>query len=165
MLSLDDPRWSELKGGYRVPFDPRPLLRRFESDEDLDHVWSELWNELHHQGDVGEASYAAVPHIVRIYCERGTLDWNAYGIVSIVELARNENGNPEVPVWLKEDYFAAIGTLAGRGILELSNAHDPDLCREILGVIALNTGLRNHARMLAEYSDKEMGQMEFTFKV
>jgi hypothetical protein len=60
-------------------------------------VWHELWDELHHQGDVGEASYAAVPIIVESYQKRGVIDWNAYAIVAIIELARNERDNPDVP--------------------------------------------------------------------
>jgi hypothetical protein len=58
-MSLDDLRWQELHGGYRVPFDASELLRRLEQGQD---IWDELWQELHHQGDVGEASYAAVSH-------------------------------------------------------------------------------------------------------
>jgi len=30
MLALDDPRWTMMTGGYRLPFDPRPLLSRLE---------------------------------------------------------------------------------------------------------------------------------------
>ena len=165
MLSFDDPRWSEMNGGYKAPFDPRPLLKKLEREPDLGPVWSELWNELHHQGDVDEASFAAVPHIVRIYRNRGELDRNAYAIVSIIELARNQNKNPDVPGWLKDDYFSAIHALAEKGILELSNARDPDTCREILGIIALSKGLRNHAQLLTHYSDDELQQMEWTWKI
>src|SRR6185369_13444933 len=32
--------------------------------------WDELWNELHHQGNVGEASYAAVTPVQILYGER-----------------------------------------------------------------------------------------------
>jgi hypothetical protein len=32
-----------------------------QSNTDSSKAWDELWNELHHQRDVGEASYAAVP--------------------------------------------------------------------------------------------------------
>jgi len=39
MLSLDDPRWGSLQGGYRVPFDPRPLLARIEADDDSEAAW------------------------------------------------------------------------------------------------------------------------------
>jgi hypothetical protein len=66
MLDLADPRWEKMSGGYKVPFDPRPLLKKLEKDQDSTETWSELWNELHHQGDVGEASFAAVPQLVRI---------------------------------------------------------------------------------------------------
>ena len=66
MLSLDDNRWTTMRGGYKMPFDPRPLFARLETGLETQTVWSELWNEPHHQGDVDEASYAAVPHLVRI---------------------------------------------------------------------------------------------------
>jgi len=67
MLDLNDKRWAEMKGGYRAPFDPRPLLAQIETGKKLDETWYELTGELFHQGDVGEASYAAVPHLVRIH--------------------------------------------------------------------------------------------------
>jgi hypothetical protein len=54
MLPLGDPRWNELPGGYGTPFDPSDLLRRLEGGK---KAWDELWQELHHQGDVGVASY------------------------------------------------------------------------------------------------------------
>jgi hypothetical protein len=69
MLDFDDSRWKGLKGGYRIPYDPRPVLRNLEEGKDLSDAWSELWDELHHQGDVDVASYAAVPHLVRIHSE------------------------------------------------------------------------------------------------
>jgi len=153
-----------MKGGFKAPFDVRPLLKHLESDEDIEPVWKELWNELHHQGDVGEASYAAIPHIVRIYCERGELDRNAYAVVSIVELARTESGNPEVPEWLKDDYFSAIETLAEKAISELPIARDRETCCKMLSVFAISRGLRNHAELLAKYSEDEVGQMDFTWK-
>jgi hypothetical protein len=63
MLALDDRKWKELLGGYKVPYDASHALRRLERGAD---AWKELWEELHHQGDLGEASYAAVPKLVRI---------------------------------------------------------------------------------------------------
>ena len=156
MLGLEDPRWTELKGGYRIPFDPRPLLKELERNVELNSVWKELWNELHHQGDVGEASFAAVPHIVRICRDRGLLDWNVYAIVSIIELARGQGCNPDAPDWLRDDYFNAIRDLSKNGLSELPGAKDPELARAILGVIAIEKGLRTHARFLVRYSDEEL---------
>ena len=71
MLSLNDERWQNLDGGYRTQFDPTSLLSQLESGQGSKAAWHELWEGLHHQGDVGEASYAAVPHLVRIYRARG----------------------------------------------------------------------------------------------
>lgn len=76
MLSFDDNRWADLRGGYRIPFDPRPFLKMLETVQDTSGAWHELWEGLHHQGNVGEASYAAVPHLVRIYGRSPRPDWN-----------------------------------------------------------------------------------------
>ena len=78
MLPLDDPKWKSLRGGYKIPYDPTSALRHLYAGKNPDVAWSELWNELHHQGDVGEASYASVPHLVKIQKDHGDLDWNAY---------------------------------------------------------------------------------------
>jgi hypothetical protein len=62
MLSLDDVRWNSLKADRRTRFDPRLLFLKLETASDLKTAWHELWDGLYHQGDVGEASYASVPH-------------------------------------------------------------------------------------------------------
>jgi hypothetical protein len=160
MLGLDDSRWSELTGGYRTRFDPRLLLVRLETERDTATAWHELWNELHHQGDVGEASYAAIPHLVSIYRKCGVVDWNTYAIVAVIELARTERGNPELPKWLEEDYFHAIGELAEAGAAEILHTGEPETVRAMLSVIAIAKGLRTHGRFLIEYSENEMLDIE-----
>jgi len=109
MISLDDARWSNMTGGYRMPLDPRPLIKRLDTDADTTAVWQDLWDELHHQGDVGEASFAAVPFLVESYRKQRVLDGNTFAIVAIIELARKEGKNPDVPQWIAEDYFQATG--------------------------------------------------------
>jgi hypothetical protein len=156
MLSLRDKRWTKLKGGYRTVFDPRPSLQNLESNVYLKEAWHELWEELHHQGDVGEASYAAVPHLVRIHAERKLDDWNTYALVAVIELARGKGKNPEVPEWLKDGYFLAIQELAKLGSTEILRAKDPEAIRAILSILALAKGARTHARFLLEYSEEEM---------
>jgi len=66
MLSFDDERWNHLTGRYKTPFDPRPFLRRLENQQDTETAWQELWEELHHQVDVGDASYTAIPELLRV---------------------------------------------------------------------------------------------------
>jgi hypothetical protein len=156
MLALDDERWIGLKGGYRMPIDAPALLRNLESSADDDAAWAELWDELHHQGDVGEASYAAVPHLVRIYRTRGAIDWTPYAMVAIIELARIEGNNPEIPDWLKADYFQAIHELSDLGASQILKAEDEFCARSILGLLAISKGLRVHGELLVEYSADEL---------
>lgn len=160
MISLDDARWSNMTGGYKMPLDPRPLLSRLETEHDPAMVWKELWEELHHQGDVGDASFAAVPFLVRIYQQRDVIDWNTYAIVAIIELARTQGENPDVPEWIAEDYFRAIRKLAEIGTKEVMRAEAADDVRAILGLVAIEKGLRTHGRFLVNYSEAEMIDIE-----
>jgi len=160
MIDLNDMRWSNMSGGYRSPLDPRALLNRLETEHDTTTAWQELWNELHHQGDVGEASFAAVPILIRIYQKKGVIDWNTYAIVAIIELARSENGNPDVPAWLKQDYFQAIRDLAKIGASEVLRANSQEDVRAILSIIAIERGLRSHGKFLVSYSDDELLEIE-----
>jgi len=160
MLSFDDEHWNGLKGGYRVPFDPRPLLRKIESGEDLKNTWHELWGELHHQGDVGEASYAAVPHLVRIHRQIGALDWNPYALVACIELARTKADNPALPGWLEAEYFDSIQEIAKIGIAQFPLAKTPTDVRGILMILALSKGARTYARLILEFSEEELLDLE-----
>jgi hypothetical protein len=160
MISLEDPRWLDITGGYKTLFDPRPLLKRLEIDADTTGVWQELWEELHHQGDVGEASFAAVPFLIRSYRSQSALDWNTYAIVAIIELARKEGTNPDVPPWIADDYFQAIRRLAEIGTREILQAQNTEEVRAILSVIAIDRGLRMHGRFLVNYSEEELANIE-----
>lgn len=87
----------ELIGGYGIPYDPRPALDRLASDRSA--ALDDLWENLYHQGDVGPASYAAVPRLV---------DAGELFLVAAIEIARHEPHNPEVPSELKGDYEQAL---------------------------------------------------------
>ena len=155
MLPLDDPRWTELTAGYRVPYDPRPALDKLASG-DASAAWEELWQELHHQGDVGEASYASVPHLVRIHAERAVPDWNTHALAATIEFERGRGRNPPLPDWLREGYEAALGRLAEIAMRELPDATDPTLVRCLLTTLALNRGLRTTAEMIADFDEEEL---------
>jgi hypothetical protein len=160
MLSFEDPRWTGLTAGYRTPIDLRPLLRRLESDRDTKATWDDLWGELHHQGDVGEASFAAVPHLVRIHRLRGDRDWNTYAIVATIELARGKDRNPDVPEWTREAYDQALRDLAQLGLEELPRAADKKTVRSILSVLAIVHGARTYGRILVEFTEDEVLELE-----
>lgn len=158
-LDLEDPSWSSLCGGYRVPYDPRPALRSLELGEESGHAWKELWDELFHQGDVGEASYAAVPHLVRIHEARGVPEENTYSIVATIEDARQQRTNPHLPANLEEDYHAALSHLLHIGLREIEKADDPLLVSSIIAAVAAVKGHFALARLAARFDEAERRQI------
>jgi hypothetical protein len=160
MLSFEDPRWEGLEAGYRTPIDLRPLLRRLESDRGAESTWHKLWEELYHQGDVGEGSFAAVPHLVRVHRLRGTADWNTYALVATIELARGKDGNPDVPAWMREAYDQALRDLVQVGFEELPRASDQETVRSILAILAIGHGARTYGRILVEFTEDEVLELE-----
>jgi hypothetical protein len=140
MIDFDDKRWDGLKGGYKIIYDPRPALRELESGSPVESIWEEFWEDLHHQGVIGEASYAAVPFLVRHISRSKKPDWNPYGLVAVVEIERHRKGNPPLPNWLADAYFQAWEELLPIASRDLIVTDDPITVRTILGVMALAKG-------------------------
>jgi hypothetical protein len=153
MLSLSDPIWPKLHGGYRIPYDASKALTRMESGES---VWDELWSELHHQGDVGVASYAAVPHIVRISATRPRLDWDLYALAATIEIERHRKGNPPIPDWLEPSYRKAWGTLTALALSDLSGSLDELILRSALSVVAIGRGQLKLGVLLNHFDTSEI---------
>lgn len=156
MLPLDDKRWPSLDGGYRILYDASLPLRQLEHADDLQPIWDELWNELHHQGDVGVASYAAVPQMVRIARVRNLADWNLYGMAATIESARHEARNPALPEWLEPSYTAAWRELQELALDHLRSETDEVTTRSILAVLAITKGLPKLGRLLSEFDASEI---------
>jgi len=156
MLPLSDPRWKELKGGYRVPYDASPALIRLARGE---NVWDELWQELHHQGDVDQASYAAVPHIVRIVGGVGQRDWNPYSLASVIEVERHRKSNPPIATWLADGYAGAWRELLNVALDDLRTVDDPETLRAILGTIALAKGSLKLGALLSKIDESELAEV------
>jgi hypothetical protein len=145
-MQMDDERWVGLRGGYRVPYDPRHAIDRLAAG-DAAAAWKELWQELHHQGDVDEASYAALPELVRVYEARGVPDWNIYAVAATIEEARRNGRNPPVPDWLLAAYEAAWRKLERLALAEFPDATAEDLIQSIIAVMAFAKGLTTLGRM------------------
>lgn len=156
-MDLDDVRWLELHGGYGMPYDPRKAIKKL-ADGDTKAAWDELWQELHHQGDIGEASYAAVPKLVdahEVYCQA---DWNTYALAATIEEARQNPNNPTLPDWLASDYEAAWRKLQAIGLSELPTAATDELIDSIIAVLAFGKGRTTLGRM-AMLADDERAEM------
>lgn len=143
-------------------YDASDALKRLEAGEDdkavLDAIWDELWENLHHQGDVDIASYAAVPQIVRICIQRGSMDSNAFGIVATIEECRLFGENPPLPDWLETDYQIAIKELALFGAQKFSEEWSAGLTSAFLSVAAFAKELPNTGRILNELGEEEINE-------
>ena len=114
VLSLDSPKWSQLKHAYGAASDTPDLLRRLEelpsSDSD-NEPWLSIWSSLAHQGDVYSASFAAVPHVVRILAQDpAKAGFPHFQFPAWVEICRQKKSAP-IPEELEVAYFAALAQL------------------------------------------------------
>ena len=159
MMNIDDPRWSELAGGNGVPYDPRPAFERLRLDTDPDSAWQELWDNLESGGSVGEASYAAIPHLLEIVLSRPERPWSFFLIAGTIELERESPDNPELPDWLAADYSAAWEKIFELARAELAAARDPLTLRCLLATIAIAKGDNLRGRLLLDHDDEALEQM------
>lgn len=74
MLALDDPRWSSLTHAYGPAPDVPGFLRDLSAAAALstsrERSWESIWSASCHQGTIGTASYAAVPHLDSLGMDR-----------------------------------------------------------------------------------------------
>ena len=155
-MDFDNPNWSQLLGGHRLPYDSKKALQALDQGGDREAAWDELWNELHHQGDVDEASYAAVPYLVRIHIARGIADWNTYALVATIDECRREGDNPALPYDLRDDYQKAMVLLAEQGLREIRLANDPNLSCSIIAVVAIWKHLFVLAHLATDFDEDEL---------
>ena len=154
-MEWDDNRWLELSGGYGTPYDPRGAILKL-TQGDARAAWEELWQELHHQGDVGEVSYAAISKIVDVHEARGTSDWNIYALAATVEEARKNPANPALPGWLASDYEATWHKLQVMALAELAAATTNELIDSIIAVLAFGKNRTALGRMAMLAEDERM---------
>jgi hypothetical protein len=156
MLSLTDSRWKQMSGGYRVPYDASISLLRLERGED---VWDELWQNLHHQGDVSDASYAAVPHIVRISQVAPRRSWNCYALAATIEIERHRKSNPPLPAWLQPDYEVAWRELAALALVDLATTTEILTLHSALSVVAIARGDLKLGALLWHFDESEIDEL------
>jgi len=153
-----EPNWTHMQGGYGVPYDPRPAIERLRQDPLDRGAWDELWNELHHQGDVGEASYAALPLLVDA-CASGPRDWNLYALVATIEVERHRAANPPLPQWLAAAYAEALRRVKGLALIDLADTADRLISRSAMAVVALACGDLELGALLAHLDESEIGEL------
>ena len=153
MITLDDPIWKTLEGGYKVLYDVSIALKKLEQatePNEMEEVWKELWNELHHQGDVGIASYLAVPQLARIATDKSLYNCNLLGICSVIEQQRHLGNNPSLPQEYQEYYDDGLKLLQKFVINNIHQKTDDDTFRLALSTLAVCAGQIKLSKAIGE---------------
>jgi hypothetical protein len=153
MLSLDSPKWLELKHAYGSASDIPNLLRQLEampSSEGDKEPWFSLWSSLAHQGDIYSASFAAVPHVVRVLKQAPTkADFSYFQFPAWVEICRQKNAI-EIPIELEAPYFQALSELPSLVAAAAARQWDSNLLCCALSAFAAAKGFGSVAEAVQE---------------
>jgi len=153
MLSLDSPKWTLLTHAYGSATDIPALLRQLEflpASKGVSEPWFSLWSSLAHQGDVYPASFAAVPHVVRILSSAPTkADSSYFQFPAWVEICRQMN-SVEVPEELMPAYLSALAELPSLVAAASTRDWDADFLPCALSAIAAAKGFGSIAEALLE---------------
>ena len=114
-------------GGYGVPFDFRPSVEKLKVNRS--EAILELWENLYHQGNVGLASYFAVPALVNAV---------ELMLVSAIEVARHNGSNPDLPEELKFEYNQSLADA-------VNQKHDSET--QMLGLFIIQACLHGQYRL------------------
>ena len=155
MLTLDSPKWSELLHAYGAATNIPGLLRQLEKMppyEGETEPWFSIWSALAHQGDVYSASFAAVPHVVRILAQApDKADFSYFQFPAWVEICRQKK-SVAIPEELEADYFAALRQLPALVAQAADREWDEALLICALSAIAASKGYVNVAEATQELS-------------
>lgn len=110
--------------------------------------WKALWEELHDQGDVGTASYAAIALIADVLADATLVPTHAYWLAAAIEIGWQNpyprkppfEPNPELPEWLTGDYFKALDQFVEWGLRDFRTADGNMRERGILALLAARKG-------------------------
>ena len=146
MLALDDPRWAQLRHAYGEAVDIPGLLQTLKSSPGpkngyQDEPWYSLWSSLCHQGDVYTASYAAVPHLVRIANETSVpVNSSFFQLPAAIEVARKTGHGPEIPEGIAFDYHRAVKGLGESVSLHRNDPWDQTMLLSAAAALAVSKG-------------------------
>lgn len=158
-MQLTDPIWKELAAGYRVPYDVSVPLRKLEQADDpeiVEGILEELWNELHHQGDVGLASYLAVPQLVRIGKSKAIVNTDLLGLCCVIEQQRHAENNPCLPAAFEDYYQNGLKALKLLALDYLQRDLDETTLVTALATIATCSGNIKIGKAIFELDDPDI---------
>ncbi|WP_161890799.1 hypothetical protein [Pontibacter russatus] len=158
MIQLNDPKWKELKGGYNTPYDASIALKKLEETDyshEVDNIFKELWEELHHQGDVGLASYFAVPHLIRIAKVKKRVNSSLLGLIAVIEIQRHKK-NPQIPKEYEEAYLNSLNEISELVETTKNRKWDLEFTAAALSAIAASKGQIKVAEAVLNFDDEDI---------
>jgi len=162
MLSLASARWSELQHAYGAATDVPRLLEQLATLPDSGgerQPWFSLWSALAHQGDVYDASFAAVPHVVQALASAPLRAGAVYfQFPAWVEVCRIRNG-VDIPGDLSGPYFAALSRLPSLVAAASAREWDADFLQCALSAIAAAKGAADIAEIALELTPPVAAEM------
>jgi len=158
MIPLDSGRWSELRDAYGSASRVAVILRAVEAGEDNDQAWDDLWSRICHQGDVCDAAYAAVPHLVRVARDPSRTRWELVALPAAIEAARLTGKAPAIPHDLDDAYHSAVRALAEVCVARAHGSWDHVSGQAILAGLAVSKGLGMLAGAILELGPQATGE-------
>jgi hypothetical protein len=160
-LDLASPIWRDLQHAYGSAEDVPGLLTALEALPprlaEKDEPYSSLWSALCHQGDAYTASYAAVPHIVRIaQSAPSVFPWTLLALVSAIEISRSRGSGPVVPGDLLTPYTEALAAVPALVAAASTRVWDHWFCLAALSAVAAAKGSPDVAEAVLELNPETL---------
>ena len=161
-LALQDPAWSELRHSYGPAEDTPDLLRQLAAAPGPKadwraEPWFTLWSSLCHQGDAYPASFAAVPHLVRMAIEATEpVAFDFLLLPASIEVARASGRGPAVPDFLTAAYEHALAALPDAVAVHRHEPWDEAMLLSASAALAVTKGHLRVAEMLMNLDGEDI---------
>jgi hypothetical protein len=148
VVPLDSAIWGEVHHCYGPASDIPDQLRRLaeapgpgESEEIWDWLWSALW----HQGDIYQASYVAMPHIVAIASKKSwPIHFNFFNLPGSIEFVRAAGRGPSIDGKHESAYFSALRSLLDCAARHIHEQWSEEMTQSIVMALA---AIKGHPRL------------------
>ena len=147
-----------LIGGYKIEYDVVGTVSKIKTNNN-EIVWSELWENLYHQGDIGTASLYFTVLISGVIEKFNLIEFNPIGLVVSIELARKSNGFEVLPAWIEGPYNNSIKNICLFVSKNLIEVRDPEFTKCSLALLALNQGLKDLGSLIYEVNSGDEGEL------
>jgi hypothetical protein len=158
-MKLTEKIWQDIEGGYKVSYNasiPLIQLEKTNDPETINKIFEELWDELHHQGEVGLASYLALPQLVRIGKLKGLFNWNLLGLCCVIEQQRHLGENPILPIEFQDYYNQGLKELRQFVLDNLDRELDDTTYTHALSILATCNGQIKLGKAIMELEDNDI---------